>query len=136
MMNIKYFDINKNVCEGELLGTDQNQFGKVIYIVNSLEFGIVEVPARFLISIKNTNSILNETLLSEVNLTVRTYNVLRRGGFITLEEIAEINIDELISLRNMSLRTLTEIANAIKNINSEFSTIINSYVEAQQKITK
>lgn len=133
MMRIKYYDINKNVCEGNFIGIDKNQFGRTFYIVDSLEHGTVGVPARFVISIENENSILNETLLEEVNLSVRTFNVLKRGGFLVLEEVAESDFETLLALRNMSLKCLREIAEAIRNLNDKLASKISMYVDIQKK---
>lgn len=47
--------------------------------------------------------------IDELNLSARAYNVLRRAGITTIEELKSLSRDELIRIRNMSQKTLKEI---------------------------
>ena len=44
-----------------------------------------------------------------LELSVRTYNVLRRAGITTIDELLQKDRDELIRIRNLSKKTLEEI---------------------------
>lgn len=52
--------------------------------------------------------------LEDANLSVRTYNVLRRGNVCTLNELADMPIDDILSIWNLGRRTLEEIYKALK----------------------
>lgn len=54
--------------------------------------------------------------LDDVGLSVRTYNVLRRAGFQTFSDIAHLELDELMTIKNCGRRTIEEIQ-AIQNGN-------------------
>lgn len=47
--------------------------------------------------------------IDDLNLSPRAYNVLRRAGITTIEELKSLSRDELIRFRNMSQKTLKEI---------------------------
>ena len=47
--------------------------------------------------------------IDDLNLSARAYNVLRRAGITTIEELKSLSRDELIRIRNMSQKTLKEI---------------------------
>lgn len=48
--------------------------------------------------------------IEELNLSVRTYNCLKRAGINTVDELRVIPIDELEMIRGMGERGLEEIA--------------------------
>ena len=62
------------------------------------------------------------TALDELDLSVSTYNVLRRAGIDTIEELESKSKDELESVRNMGLRALNEIEEKLKAYHEECAT--------------
>lgn len=47
--------------------------------------------------------------IDDLCLSVRTYNVLRRAGITTVDELLQKDRNELIRIRGMSKKTLEEI---------------------------
>jgi hypothetical protein len=47
--------------------------------------------------------------IEELNLSVRTYNALKRAGFLTIEQVAAASDDDLIQLRNFSRKCRDEV---------------------------
>ena len=45
----------------------------------------------------------------EADLSLRTYNALRRAGYSTLEEVANKTRDEIMRVRNLGQRSLVEL---------------------------
>ena len=58
---------------------------------------------------KKNISEFDEVLIEDMELTVRSYNLLRRGGIKTLGDLTRITIDELLKIRNMGRKSLEEI---------------------------
>lgn len=48
--------------------------------------------------------------LEELELSVRSYNCLKRAGISTLHEIAEMTFDELCHVRNLGKKSIDEIS--------------------------
>jgi DNA-directed RNA polymerase subunit alpha len=54
-----------------------------------------------------------ETPIEELNLSVRSYNCLRRAGINTVEELKGKTEDELMKVRNLGKRNLDEVLEKI-----------------------
>lgn len=50
-----------------------------------------------------------QTKIEELDLTVRQYNVLTKGGYSTIGDITSVTVKDLVKLRNMGNRDLTAI---------------------------
>lgn len=50
-----------------------------------------------------------QTKVEELDLTVRQFNVLTKGGYSTIEDITNVTVKDLVKLRNMGNRDLTAI---------------------------
>ena len=53
--------------------------------------------------------------LEELELSVRSYNCLKRAGMNTLHDVAEMTFDELCNVRNLGKRSIDEICAALTN---------------------
>ena len=88
------------------------------------------------------NTITLEQLYDTDEIGVRTYNVLRRGGFECLNELINKAVVDLIKIRNMSKNSMMQIAKAIAKYFSitklidELSTYMTDYdmLEAIEQI--
>lgn len=56
----------------------------------------------------------NERMLDDLDLSVRTYNCLRRHGVRTVEELRKMSDEELRSVRNIGQRCIDEIKERLK----------------------
>lgn len=65
--------------------------------------------------------------LEELNLSVRTFNCLRRKGYYFLDELCGISIEELMKIRNLGRRSLEELLNKLKEYGIEIETNENEH---------
>ena len=61
----------------------------------------------------------SETDIDALELSVSTYNVLRRAGISTVEELREKSEDELIAIRSLGKRQLDEIHEKLKSVDKQ-----------------
>ncbi|NQZ65786.1 MAG: DNA-directed RNA polymerase subunit alpha [Mycoplasmatales bacterium] len=54
---------------------------------------------------KSTESVL----ISSLDLSVRSYNCLKRANFITLDQLSEITMEELVNIKNLGRKSVDEI---------------------------
>lgn len=47
--------------------------------------------------------------ITSLDLSVRSYNCLKRAGFVTLEDLAKITMDELENIKNLGKKSVDEI---------------------------
>ena len=60
-----------------------------------------------------------QTPISELDLTVRSYNCLKRAGKETLRDIAEMTEDELLRVRNLGRKSAVEVVDCLKKYGLE-----------------
>jgi len=53
--------------------------------------------------------ISNPTLIDDLELSVRTYNCLKRAGIDTVEKLCELQFQEIVCIRNISMKIIGEI---------------------------
>lgn len=64
------------------------------------------------ISKRNPSSVTIE----ELNLSVRSFNCLKRSGLVTLADILELTVSDLKTIRNLGLKSANEIQFVLKSI--------------------
>jgi len=67
----------------------------------------------------NTFESLMKTTIEELNLSVRSYNCLKRARIDTVEELLQREKAELISIRNMGLKSFNEIIDKLHSMDLE-----------------
>jgi len=55
-----------------------------------------------------------DVLINDAGLSARSYNCLKRAGFGTLGDIAAVNIEELMKVRNLGRKSLDEVLAVLK----------------------
>lgn len=63
-----------------------------------------------------TDTKYKEISIEEMNLSVRSFNCLKRGGIHTVYDLMSKSIDELKSIRNMGKKSLIEIFTSLEKI--------------------
>ena len=58
---------------------------------------------------------LEDITLEELELSVRSYNCLKRAGMNTLRDVSEMTFDELCHVRNLGKRSIDEICAVLTN---------------------
>ena len=61
----------------------------------------------------------NTTELTELNLSPRTFNTLRRRQIKTIDELATLSTKELMKLHSMDMKGVTEIQKALEEYNEQ-----------------
>lgn len=79
----------------------------VLKIADALK---IDLNAAAKIEMENLAGIAIEDLC----LSVRSYNVLHRAGYNTLEDVSKLSFDELLQLRNMGRKSAMEILKALE----------------------
>ena len=54
-------------------------------------------------------AVVEKIQLSSIDLSVRSYNSLRRAGYATIDQLANITMDELSNIKNLGKKSLDEI---------------------------
>lgn len=61
--------------------------------------------------------------IDELDLSVRSYNCLRRQGFQTVQELTQISEDEMMKFRNLGKKSLKEIEDKLAELGLSFKKI-------------
>ena len=67
--------------------------------------------------IESNNSSIESIQISTLDLSVRSYNCLKRAGFVTLDELANITMDELVNIKNLGKKSVDEIISKLDENN-------------------
>lgn len=58
-----------------------------------------------------------EMTIEELDLSVRSYNCLKRAGINTVQELTERSIEDMMKVRNLGRKSLEEVQNKLKDLN-------------------
>ena len=91
--------------------------------LNYLKYGVSGVIARktesareaALASLPKLDIKPEDITLEELELSVRSYNCLKRAGMNTLRDVSEMTFDELCHVRNLGKRSIDEICAVLTN---------------------
>lgn len=68
---------------------------------------------------KSNISEFDEILIEDMELTVRSYNLLRRGYIKTLGDLTRITLEDLMQIRNIGRKSLEEILSKMKEYGAQ-----------------
>ena len=60
--------------------------------------------------------------IDELELSVRSYNCLKRAGINTVEDLCAKSMDDLMKVRNMGRKSLDEILNKLESMGLHLAT--------------
>jgi len=63
-----------------------------------------------------------ETTIEELDLTVRSYNCLKRAGINTVEDLTNKSPEEMMKVRNLGKKSLEEVTNKLNAMGLSFNT--------------
>ncbi len=63
-----------------------------------------------------------EMTIEELDLSVRSYNCLKRAGINSVEELTQRSEEDMIKVRNLGRKSLEEVENKLKELGLEFRT--------------
>jgi len=93
---------------------------------------------------KNMHSLgleMNETVekyigIEELNLTVRSYDRLKRSGINTVDDLQKIDIDRLFRIRNLGRKSTDEIVEKMHSLGLGMHETVEEYFQGINSITK
>lgn len=110
----KYFiDNNLSICE--LINDLEERFLKDS---NAIEYIQSKYP-QFSIHLKNKQQKISVRLsltVDELDLTVRSYNCIKRAGINTVKDLTERTRTDMRSVRNLGTKCITEIENKLNEL--------------------
>ena len=62
-----------------------------------------------------------EMTIDELELSVRSYNCLKRAGINTVEELCNKTPDDMMKVRNLGRKSLEEVLAKLKELNQELN---------------
>lgn len=62
-------------------------------------------------------------MIEDLDLSVRSYNCLKRAGIQTVEELTQKSEDEMMRIRNLGKKSLKEVKDKLEELNLSFKTI-------------
>lgn len=69
--------------------------------------------------IKAPETITGDTEIEYLNLTIRSYNVLKRNGYNVVRDIADCSNDKFLEIRNMNKKSVAEISGIMVDLGYE-----------------
>lgn len=62
-----------------------------------------------------------EMAIEELDLSVRSYNCLKRAGIVTVEDLTNKTEDEMMKVRNLGRKSLEEVTNKLHSLGLDFT---------------
>ena len=78
-------------------------------VLTSLDDLIAESESVVMEKAVDTNVVSSRRQIEDLNLSVRSYNCLKRAGIVTVEELVQKTEDEMSKIRNLGRKSLKEI---------------------------
>lgn len=69
--------------------------------------------------------------IEKLNFSVRTYNILKRAGFHTVEQLQQLTDDELVCIRNLGRNSLGEIHEKLEQYGMTKADFIRSMTDEE-----
>ena len=70
--------------------------------------------------------------IDELELSVRSYNCLKRAGINTVEELCKMSSEDMMHVRNLGRKALEEILQKLKDMGCALNILCNSHVICHQ----
>ena len=67
-----------------------------------------------------TPSAIQSKMIEDLELSVRSYNCLKRAGITTVEELIQKTEDEMMHVRNLGKKSLKEVKDKIYSLGLSF----------------
>ena len=74
----------------------------------------------FSILVSKDDNILN-TKIEELDLTVRSFNCLKKAGIEEVSQLAKLSLNELLKIKNLGRKSLDEILEKMKEVGYDLS---------------
>jgi DNA-directed RNA polymerase subunit alpha len=96
-----------------------SQAAKIITKYLQLFVNLTEMPEEEVIEPEEEEEEENKNLempIEEMELSVRSYNCLKRAGINTVEELTQRTVEEMMKVRNLGKKSLEEVENKLSEL--------------------
>ena len=86
-------------------------------------YGLLPVLSQIFSTLKVNIALTSQTCamsIKDMDLSVRSYNCLKRAGIHTVADIVNKSEQDMIKVRNLGKKSLDEVVNKIKELGLEF----------------
>ena len=130
-------DIVNKIFDKDLTKKESHtiNYGHIVYngeIIDEVMVSIMKSPKTFTTEdiveinchggIATTNKVLDMTI-EELDLSVRSYNCLKRAGIQTVQDLASKSEDDMIKVRNLGKKSLKEVKEKLIELGLGFKPI-------------
>ena len=70
--------------------------------------------------VEDSSNSIQHKMIEDLELSVRSYNCLKRAGITTLDELVQKTEDEMIHVRNLGKKSLKEVKEKIYSLGLSF----------------
>lgn len=118
--------IDADAFISRLYGEPLLTYGERLLII-----GAIEDYCKFSNSVTTIKepSEMEKVDLSDLELTVRSHNVLKRAGYNTLADIIRLTPEQMMKMRNMGRKSIEEIMKVIEEKRVEYGQGYNDLLE-------
>lgn len=88
-------------------------------LANMNESSLEEAENQEVATVESSNSVQHK-MIEDLELSVRSYNCLKRAGITTVEELIQKSEDEMIHVRNLGKKSLKEVKEKIYSLGLTF----------------
>lgn len=94
--------------------------GDYFSLIVELEEGLVESDSIIKESVVGTEKPKATMMIEDLDLSVRSYNCLKRAGIQTVEELVQKTEDEMMKVRNLGKKSLKEVKDKLNDLGLMF----------------
>lgn len=89
-------------------------------LIVELEEGLIENKSVIKESVKGKEKPQTTMMIEDLDLSVRSYNCLKRAGIQTVEELTQKTEDEMSKVRNLGKKSLKEVSDKLADLGLSF----------------
>lgn len=89
-------------------------------ILGNMDESALEEVENMEAVVEDTSSSIQHKMIEDLELSVRSYNCLKRAGITTVEELIQKTEDEMIHVRNLGKKSLKEVKEKIYSLGLSF----------------
>lgn len=89
-------------------------------IITNVDENSVDEPQEQEIQVESQENSMKQKMIEDLNLSVRSYNCLKRAGITTVEELTQKTEEEMIHVRNLGRKSLKEVIDKMNALDLSF----------------
>ena len=89
-------------------------------ILKDVDEDVLEQSEQLVEEEDDTPNLAQQKMIEDLELSVRSYNCLKRAGITTVEELTQKTEDEMIHVRNLGKKSLNEVKDKMAALGLSF----------------